>query len=137
MGLDMDLIGQKFYPLWLTERKEDGFDVEVVSLRLGYWRKHPDLHGYIVETFSNGIDDKNDIPLNKDDLRNIISAIGERRLPKTTGFAFGESKDTDSQRATDIEIFERALKWLEEADMDSSAPKSQIVWRSVIYRACW
>jgi hypothetical protein len=23
---------------------------------VGYWRKHPDLHGYIVETFADGVD---------------------------------------------------------------------------------
>ncbi len=49
MGLDMYLKGHKY--LWGFDNKrpqEDGFEVEAKTLMLGYWRKHPDLHGYIV-----------------------------------------------------------------------------------------
>ena len=53
MGLDMYLEGTK---LWTSAKdsseKEDGFLLRKKILKLAYWRKHPDLHGYIVKTFA-------------------------------------------------------------------------------------
>ena len=48
----MYLKGNKFY--WTNWREpeknltEDGFEVTDKNLELGYWREHPDLHGFIV-----------------------------------------------------------------------------------------
>ena len=42
---------------------------------LAYWRKHPDLHGYIVKTFAGGKDECQDIELGKDELEILLKAI--------------------------------------------------------------
>ncbi len=117
MGLDMYLRGKTF--LWRDWRNDennerrDSFRVTDVTIDLGYWRKHPDLHGYIVRTFAGGVDECQEIPLSADDLRKIIAAIKAKQLPHTEGFFFGASDG--SEDAESIEIFERALAWLEAA----------------------
>lgn len=117
MGLDMYLEGKTY--IWQDwnhperNRTKDGFRLKGEILELGYWRKHPDLHGYIVENFADGIDDCKPIWLSADHLRQIIKAIKNKELPKTSGFFFGESDG--SEDAESIEIFEKALAWLEGA----------------------
>ena len=32
----------------------DGYPVTSTRIDLGYWRKHADLHGYVVNTFADG-----------------------------------------------------------------------------------
>jgi hypothetical protein len=131
MGLDMFLEGEKF--LWKNHRKpelnpiEDGFAVKGRTLRLGYWRKHPDLHGYIVNTFADGKDECQDIELGPDELRQILAASEADKLPETSGFFFGKSQPED--KAATKEILEKAIAWLEEKEPNVS--------RSVTYRASW
>jgi hypothetical protein len=120
MGLDMFLVGEKLH--WPDvvhpehNRSEDGFEVDVVKLRLGYWRKHPNLHGYIVQAFGDGKDECQKIHLNDVEIKATIRAVKEKRLPHTEGFFFGQSEETDEQITYDVTIFERALKWLEGSD---------------------
>jgi len=118
MGLDMYLTGQKFF--WdfddKDKRYEDGLRIKSLDLELGYWRKHPNLHGYIVQSFAEGKDKCQEIHLSAIDLRNIISAVKERRLPPTEGFFFGQSMGDDAEMKRDLEILERALAWVEVAD---------------------
>lgn len=125
MGLDMYLSGEKYS--MQRDRKRGDRKSEVFDL--GYWRKHPNLHGYIVETFADGSDECQQIELSPEDIRKIIAAIKARELPPTTGFFFGESEDTDEQIAHDVEIFEDALRWLETTE--------SYVIRSVYYQASW
>jgi hypothetical protein len=164
MGLDMYLTGRKLlledYDHPENDRKEDGFFIRHVELELGYWRKHPDLHGYIVQAFAEGEDHCQAIDLSATDIGNIISAIKERRLPHTTGFFFGSSEDKEPDR--DIAIFERALAWLGEGptqkimteveggplgklqgigvtvfEFSPDAVPASHEMRSIVYRASW
>lgn len=111
MGLDMYLEGRTFN--WNHDKveKKDGFRVKGVTLELGYWRKHPDLHGYIVKTFANGVDECQEIPLDEDALRNILAAVKANALPHTEGFFFGSSMPEHKKET--IKILEGAIKWLE------------------------
>jgi hypothetical protein len=117
MGLDMHLTGNKFF--WSfhggEQRHEDGFRVKAVDLDLGYWRKHPDLHGFIVQAFAEGNDDQRQIELDATAIRCIITAVKDKRLPHTEGFFFGRSgwEHGEDQWKVDVEILERALAWLE------------------------
>lgn len=133
MGLDMYLNGKKFqWTDWGRKENnptEDGYELKEKTLRLGYWRKHPDLHGFIVNRFAGGVDDCRDIELSADDLRTIIQAISDNRLPHTTGFFFGASNNDDEERKQAIEVFEKAIAWRE--------TKEHNVSRSVHYRASW
>ena len=67
MGLDMYL-NSRIYHSGITydenkkmrERKletVEGFKKKATELEIAYWRKHPNLHGYIVKTFNEGEDD--------------------------------------------------------------------------------
>ncbi len=127
MGLDMYLTGEKF--VMQGSLQEDGFRLRSRILELGYWRKHPNLHGYIVQNFAGGKDECQDIDLGVNRIRTIIAAIKAQELPDTTGFFFGASDSSQEQMDEDITIFERALAWLETEEPG--------IFRSVTYRASW
>lgn len=130
MGLDMYLRGRKFYrSVRHQPPQEDGFDIVQKDLDLGYWRKHPNLHGFIVNEFANGEDHCQEIELDKDCLSKIMTAVGDQLLPHTTGFFFGVSPTDEGQIIEDLSILQGALAWLEKPDDG--------VWKSVIYRASW
>lgn len=131
MGLDMYLEGRKYvsenYNHPEKNRMEDGFRIKGVTLELGYWRKHPNLHGFIVQTFADGVDQCQEIPLSKENLAKILQAIKGEELPETKGFFFGASDGTEKDE--DTGIFRSALKWLMSDETGYS--------NSVVYRASW
>lgn len=133
MGLDMYLTGKKFF--WTdwsnpeANARQDGFEIQGVELRLGYWRKHPDLHGYIVRTFGGGIDDCSEIKLSESNIQNIIDSIKNKDLPHTEGFFFGASSGSEEEDKESVTILENALNWLK-----SKVEKES---REIIYRASW
>ncbi len=129
MGLDMYLTGEAFFTHEHPNRRVKPYEKERDVYRLGYWRKHPNLHGFIVQTFADGVDECQEISLPAERLKTIITAVQDRELPETTGFLFGTSEDTDEQIAHDVQIFEGALKWL--------GTEEPGVWRSVSYHASW
>lgn len=109
MGLDMyaytapsDLIGANT-------------DVDVDALRgverLHYWRKHPNLHGWM-EALYRGKGGKAEVfnlvsvRLTAEDLDALERAIREDRLPETTGFFFGESRP--EEKAEDLAFITKA-----------------------------
>lgn len=129
MGLDMYLTGHRYIHN-IDKRKpriRERGQKKGELIDLGYWRKHPNLHGYIVETFADGNDECQEIDLSAENLHMIIAAIEADELPETTGFFFGESDGTE--RDEDLRIFREALAWLEAKDNKA--------WRSVNYRASW
>jgi hypothetical protein len=131
MGLDMYLNGRKYlFTNWHkpeTHPKEDGYDIKEKTLSLGYWRKHPDLHGFIVNTFASGEDECQDIDLSAEQLQQIIQAVKDKSLPKTEGFFFGASDGSEDQET--IETLEKAVAWI--------AAREKYESRDVIYRASW
>ena len=133
MGLDMYLSGEIYLVTdWENPKNnltEDGYRVKGRELEIGYWRKHPDLHGYIVHRFADGEDRCQRIDLSPSDIGEIITAIQSNLLPKTNGFFFGESENDTGQKNEAITIFQKALKWL------TTPVEGQ--WRSVAYQASW
>lgn len=109
MGLDMYMVGE-----------EDGREVP-----LAYWRKHPDLHGFIVKKLADGVDECQKIPLSCGDLIDIFHAVDEEKLPRTTGFFFGLSYPED--REPTMELLQKAIIWLQ------TKPET----RKVYYQASW
>lgn len=141
MGLDMFLSGKKYMMYDAPERKEEGFKIEEVHVELGYWRKVPDLHGYIVENFgpidSEGqrVDDCNPIELSMDDVKQIIEAVQKDELPHTEGFFFGASAQPgdeyfDQEKADTLTAFGHAVQWLSNLNKERA-------YYYVIYRASW
>lgn len=132
MGLDMYLRGSKMVTMFDNPEgrpKEDGFEINKIELELGYWRKHPNLHGFIVQTFAGGEDECQEIELTSERIDQVIAAVKARELPTPTGFFFGASDGSDEEIANDVAIFEKAKAWLIAEDDKS--------WRSVYYRASW
>ncbi len=129
MGLDMYLTGNRYLhninklPPAIRKRGEKKGEL----IDLGYWRKHPNLHGFIVETFADGIDECQEIELSADDIHQILAAIEAAELPETVGFFFGKSDGTEKDE--DLTIFREALAWLE--------AKDDKAWRSIYYQASW
>ena len=139
MGLDMYLNGRKFF--WknfdnpeLTP-KEDVFPLKEHILELGYWRKHPNLHGYIVQSFADGVDECQPIELTRDDLLTIIAVVKSGSLPHTEGFFFGTSDG--SERDADIAILEKAVAWLDSTPKKAPEARLPRESRDVFYQASW
>lgn len=137
MGLDMYLHARKmvYYNRWDENAKpltEDGFPVSDIVLEMGYWRKHPNLHGHIVNTYAEGVDECQEIELTADDLLEIAKSIRAKSLPHTDGFFFGDSSWHDGKEEEYAAIFEKAAAWLS-AEFD----RQKEFYRSVYYRASW
>ena len=131
MGLDMYLNGQKYFYTADGECSQGAEEIRKTgeTYRLGYWRKHPNLHGFIVETFAAENDDCRPVELDAKGIRLIMKTIRQRKLPHTTGFFFGQSEGDKEETQCDLETFAAALAWLE-----ADEPR---VWRSINYQASW
>jgi hypothetical protein len=87
MGLDMYA--------YIARNKGDDLNT---SREIAYWRKHPNLHGwmeklaeekkYSFRTF-NGVE----VELTWEDIDRLEKAIKSHSLPHTTGFFFGDGAD--------------------------------------------
>lgn len=91
MGLDMFA----FTTSRPIDSVKDYFDQSQCQ-ELHYWRKHPDLHGWMEELYRHRHGrppEFNYLPvvLDYDDLAKLERDIKRRALPKTVGFFFGES----------------------------------------------
>jgi hypothetical protein len=143
MGLDQYLTGRKFMSFSAPERTEDGFPIEEIKVKLGYWRKHPNLHGYIIDHFGpktesgEPIDDCRDIEMTVDALQQTIDAVKANDLPHTEGFFFGESAGEDDdyfqqEKEETLRQLAAGLMWmLKEAETGGK------YWYSVYYTASW
>lgn len=151
MGLDMNLYGDKSVSSTFEKDPvmEDGFVLGSKILDIGYWRKHANLHGYIVKAFADGEDECQRIHLGIDELNQIIDAIQNDEIyedGEVTGFFFGRSyfpgdEGYEEQKHKDLEIFSRAVEWLKDArkasgEFGTDSYKSP-EWRSVYYQASW
>jgi hypothetical protein len=148
MGLDMYLRGEHYN----SEHSRDGdisrsklddkYDISEYKVDLGYWRKHADLHGYIVETFAEGSDNCQKIELDENDLDKIIMAIREDKLVKDhSGFFFGNSTEFGYYKGEEkdyaISCFQKAKDFIKEGQKQYEKYKLFIQPRSVYYRASW
>ena len=105
MGLDM-------YAYVATGPNNDG-----TSREIAYWRKHPNLHGWMenlwlsrntdidpaADPMFNGIE----LELTWEDLDQLEEDIKNGRLPSTSGFFFGDNSD-DYYRLQDLEFVKNA-----------------------------
>ena len=69
---------------------------------IAYWRKHPNLHGWMAQLWlgreNNELRDAGnfngiELELTAEDLDNLERAVKKRRLPATSGFFFGTDAD--------------------------------------------
>lgn len=94
MGLDM-------YAEITADEITKPVDFKVTnSSRLHYWRKHPDLHGWMQELYwekGGSADSFNcvNVALTSEDLDRMETVILNRELPDTSGFFFGDSDGSE------------------------------------------
>jgi len=129
MGLDMYAHRISFKPSKevdfkdeIYNRDEQGFLVEkedIQSAELFYWRKHPDLHGWMRDLYyeKGGEGDSfncDPVILTLEDLDRLEKDIKESRLPETDGFFFGES--SPERMDGDLEFIAKARQAIQEGD---------------------
>jgi hypothetical protein len=83
--------------------------------QLHYWRKHPNLYGWMAGIYyeKGGSDDDfniNTVELTPEDIDALERTILENRLPDTSGFFFGET--TGEEREDDLEFIRKAREEL-------------------------
>ena len=129
MGLDMHVYRMKFTPTKEVDFNDEiyGKDKDgeidygnsiVKTEEVAYWRKHPDLHGWMQKLYEEkGGEDKSfngdPVVLTLADLDRLEDDILGGNLPKTTGFFFGES---GGMSLKDLEFVLDARKAIQEGD---------------------
>ena len=83
------------------------------TTELFYWRKHHDLHGWMNDLYrSRGGTEAsfNCIPIRlyPEDLDALEKDVRENKLPRTTGFFFGDNPPNDDSIEEDLEFIEAA-----------------------------
>ena len=72
---------------------DEGFTYYEDSIELSYWRKHPNLQGWMEELYheKGGSQEFNcvDLELTLADLEALEESLDEEALPETAGFFFG------------------------------------------------
>ena len=120
MGLDMYAMAVKF----IDGHEEPEVDanlyryadhIESFNGDLCYWRKHPNLHGWMenLYRYKGGTKAKfsrANVELTEADLHDLETAINEDGLPYTRGFFFGESAGDDDEKAFDLNFIANARK---------------------------
>jgi hypothetical protein len=97
MGLDM-------YAFTTTKTPETAVDFTTENAtELAYWRKHPNLHGWMEQLYraKGGTDaDFNcvNVALTADDLDRLERDLRNHGLPHTEGFFFGASRPEEIER---------------------------------------
>jgi len=111
MGLDMYAYKTKAKPATETDFKGNDSDVEIA-----YWRKHPNLHGWMENLYyakGGKADSFNcvNLELTFQDIKDLYEDIKTNNLPQTSGFFFGQS--THEEMENDLEFVEKALEAIE------------------------
>jgi hypothetical protein len=88
---------------------------------LAYWRKHPNLHGWMEHLYreKGGIDESfNCVPieLTMEDLNRLEEDIKDGSLPETGGFFFGSSRGNDEEVHRDLMFVKEARNAIMEGD---------------------
>jgi hypothetical protein len=84
-------------------------------VEIGYWRKHPNLHGWMEQLWqkkTDGIRENSEfngveLELTREDLDQLERDIAEGFLPETNGFFFGEASD-EYYKERDLEFIKQA-----------------------------
>jgi len=128
MGLDM-YVKEVVTPGFTNGVRDHNEDV---TQEIAYWRKHPDLHGFIMSNYWNGPGDGNcqRIPLTVERVDAICDAIRAHTLPVTSGFFFGKSYFEDDGPDYRAEMDARDLaKW--------ANVRAAILSGSEVYYVAW
>lgn len=95
MGLDMYA-----FATMVTPAEPVDFSAGENAGEIHYWRKHPNLHGWMQRLYRDKGGEQDDfncvnLQLTAGDLDNLEADVKQKRLPETSGFFFGESDGTE------------------------------------------
>lgn len=116
MGLDM-------YAFSTKAKLNKEVDFNTTNLQpeeVHYWRKHPNLHGWMHELYlSKGGDTHSDfngdcVVLTESDLDDLEHDIEQYDLPQTSGFFFGQSQTDEDEVKDDLEFVRKAREAIKE-----------------------
>ncbi len=114
MGLDMYAFATAFKP---ESQVDFVVPEDAEKAEIQYWRKHPNLHGWMEELYTQkgGKEEFNcvNVQLIEEDLYDLKRAIQGANLPSTSGFFFGQSQQDEEETKEDlafVEMAEKALK---------------------------
>jgi len=98
MGLDMYALATKAKPETDVDFSTKNFE----TTELHYWRKHPNLHGWMQNLYdAKGGTESNFngdcVVLDSEDLDNLEQDIKDGNLPDTSGFFFGQSGSDEDE----------------------------------------
>lgn len=117
MGLDMYVykVEKRFAggPLSFDDK---AWDVEDGVEEIMYWRKHHDLHGWFENLYrrkgGTGVFNCAYVEITLEDLEQLESDIKGWKLPKTTGYFFGNNPPDEQSNEDDLKFVSRARKHL-------------------------
>ena len=111
MGLDQYANARKGEPTL----DEDGYKHWEDSKELAYWRKHPNLQGFMERIYiaKGGTEEFNcvDVELDLSDINTLEVCVKGDELPETGGFFFGDDS-SDYYKESDLEFCANARKAL-------------------------
>ena len=115
MGLDMYALSTKAKPETDVDFSTKNFEQD----ELHYWRKHPNLHGWMQNLYDMKGGTSSDfngdcVVLDSEDLDNLEADIREGNLPDTSGFFFGESVNNDEENDYDLLFVTNAREAIKE-----------------------
>lgn len=107
MGLDMFAFTTADTPASPVDFKDESQE------QLHYWRKHPNLHGWMENLYrekggANADFNCDKLLLTADDLDRLEADIRAKRLPETSGFFFGQTDGSEID--DDLEFIAKARK---------------------------
>jgi len=118
MGLDQFAYKTRVKPGKSVDFQDEVYKVEVEREEIHYWRKHPNIHGFMEDLYreKGGESDFNCRPveLTQEDIDRLAKSILDQELPKTSGFFFGQSYGDEEEENDDLEFCKKASEAIKE-----------------------
>lgn len=127
MGLDIYLSGRLVYARENPDNNIDGYPVEEVRVKLGYWRKDWTLHNAMCALLENGCTEE--MSLSARDLRRLLGMIQAGEIKNEDGSIYTGEGCAEYGAQDTTYILAAAIEWIEKTTDDE--------WRDATYRGSW
>jgi len=101
-----------------AKKDEDGYTYYEDSMELAYWRKHPNIHGFMERLYrekgGEEVFNCRPVVLTQEDIDRLASIILDKELPETSGFFFGSSFGDEDEENDDLEFCRKASEAIKE-----------------------
>ena len=118
MGLDQFAYKTRVKPGKSVDFQDEVYKDEVEREEIHYWRKHPNIHGFMEKIYREKGGDSEfncrPVELTQDDIDSLASMILDKELPETSGFFFGQSFGDDEEVDDDLEFCKKASEAIKE-----------------------